>query len=193
MPSSPLLDMLRQSWLVLLLATVLGGALAGVESWLQPHIQRQAERRLLDATREVVPGGIRSEKVPLESGVAYRVVDERGEMAGWAIPATVTGFVDKIELLIGLSVDASRIIGLAILQSKETPGLGDRIREADFRAQFQDLAADQPLEVVKPGQSSPQGIDAIAGATISTWAVTRGVHEQVERVRSELGNQSSDP
>jgi Na+-translocating ferredoxin:NAD+ oxidoreductase subunit G len=190
-PASPLGEMLRQSWLVMLLAMTLGGMLAGAERWLQPRIEQQAERRLVEATRLVVPGGSHGEEISLPSGVAYRVVDQQGEPVGWAVPATVTGFVDKIELLIGLSIDGSRVLGLAVLQSKETPGLGDRIRDEDFRAQFRDLPTGQPLDVVKPGQSSPHGIDAIAGATISTWAVARGVYEQVEKVRSELVNRSS--
>lgn len=177
---------LRQSWLVILLAMLLGGALAGVERGLQPRIVQQGELRLLKAAREVVPQGTASRPRDIAGERIYLVEDSAGIPRGWAIPASTTGFVDKIELLIGVSVDGEQILGLAVLQSKETPGLGDRIRDAEFRNQFRGQPTTVELDVLKPGQTAPHGIDAISGATISTWAVVRGVRHRLERIQPEL-------
>jgi Na+-translocating ferredoxin:NAD+ oxidoreductase subunit G len=183
---------LEQSWLVLLLAMLLAGALAGIEHGLQPRIQQEAERRLLVAALDVVPGGTSSRPVEVAETSLFLVEDDQQNPLGWAIPATASGFVDKIELLVGLSLDGQRMLGLAVLQSKENPGLGERIREEAFRDQFRGLPAAAELVVVKPGQTAPHAVDAITGATISTWAVVRGVQEQLERIRPQLPDVPSD-
>ena len=73
------------------------------------------------------------------------------------------------------------IIGIRVLESRETPGLGDRIEtDLQFQKNFEKLdvrlndAADalaHPIEFVKPGQKTADWqIDGISGATISSQA-----------------------
>ena len=77
------------------------------------------------------------------------------------------------------------IVGMAVLESKETPGLGDKIeKDAAFLANFERLdvtvAADgrslvHPLELVKPNQKTrPWQIDGISGATVTKDAIVAG-------------------
>jgi electron transport complex protein RnfG len=71
---------------------------------------------------------------------------------------------------------------MEVLESKETPGLGDKIiKDEDFLANFAALdatlksdgsALENPIEAVKAGQKEqPWQIDGITGATISSKAV----------------------
>lgn len=169
----------RESWLLIALALGLGVALAAVERALRPTIEGLARARLEAALLEVVPGGRSIEERALEGRLVHEVAGESGALAGWAFAAETPGFQDRIRLLIGLDADASRIVGLVVLESRETPGLGDRIREPEFRDRF----AGQPAE-------GPVRVDAITGATISSEAVVRAVGEEVERtggaIRREL-------
>nr|MBP6700439.1 FMN-binding protein [Halioglobus sp.] len=74
------------------------------------------------------------------------------------------------------------VVGMRVLASKETPGLGDKIeKDPNFIANFsaldvslgtdgQDLA--QSIEAVKHGaKTAPYQIDGITGATISSVAI----------------------
>jgi electron transport complex protein RnfG len=168
---------LKQSWLVLLLAGSLGTALAVVEQSLEGRIEQHALDRLTKAVLEVVPGGVRSEKVSTDGQQVFEVFDETDNLRGRAVVAESAGFSDRIRLMVGLSADHSKLLGIAVLESRETPGLGERIREAAFLEQFTDRPTAVELQVVKPGQSAEQPIDAISGATISSKAVTRAVNE----------------
>ncbi len=173
---------LRQSWLVLLLAGSLGTALAVVEQLLEGRIGQHARDRLTKAVLDVVPGGIRSDEVSAGTRQVFEVFDEAGRLQGRAVVAESAGFSDRICLMVGLSADNSELLGVAVLESRETPGLGERIREAAFLDQFADLPTSVELQVVKPGQSSEQPIDAISGATISSKAVTRAVNESIANI-----------
>lgn len=169
----------RQAWLVLLLSAVLAGMLAVFDQGLQGRIQANAEARLNRAILEVVPSGASSAAETLAGHAVYRVDDAAGQIVGWAVPAESLGFQDRIRLLIGFSGDGRRILGLAVLESRETPGLGEKIRDADFREQFNDRETAAAFDVIKPGQTAPQPIHAITGATISSQAVTSAVNEQL--------------
>ncbi len=178
---------LKQSWLVLVLAGVLGTALAVVEESLKGRIQQNAEDRLERAILDVVPGGVRSEAAPPEVDHVWRVLDSNEQTIGWAVATETAGFADRIRLMVGLSPDQSSVLGVAILESRETPGLGERIREPEFLAQPEGLQTATPIEVIKPGQSAEQPIDALSGATISSRAIAKGVNESVAYVGENLG------
>lgn len=181
---------LPQAWLVLLLAVTLGGALALVERSLEGRIAAHTESRLRQAVFEVVPQGADSRLETIDGQAVYRVTDQAGGLAGWAVPAETMGFVDKIQLMIGLDATAQRITGLVVLASKETPGLGEKIRTPEFRQEFVGQPATATLEVVKPGRSAEHPIQAITGATISSQAVTAGVNQRLASIRDAVAAQA---
>ena len=75
------------------------------------------------------------------------------------------------------------MVGMEILQSRETPGLGDKIyKDADFVASFNDLSADPQIVTVKKGAGSAANeVDAITGATISSKAVVQIINRGNQR------------
>jgi electron transport complex protein RnfG len=76
------------------------------------------------------------------------------------------------------------IIGLQVLSSNETPGLGDKIeKDPDFRANFTALDASlkQEIVTVKNGEKTePWQIDGISGATVSSKAVGKALNESAQ-------------
>jgi len=181
-------NVLNQLWLVLVLAVGLGSSLAAIDRSLQPRIEANKAARLEKAILNVVPAG--SEYAEMKEKVAghqvYRVTDASGKLAGCAVPASTMGFGDMIDMMIGMTPDGQSIMGLAIIESRETPGLGDHIRDASFRDQYKGLPTSATIEVVKPGQTAQDSIDAITGATISSRAVTNGVNRTMHEVRETL-------
>jgi len=117
---------------------------------------------------------------------------EAGTLAGFAIPAQGMGYQDVIQVLYGTSETGEAIVGLQVLETKETPGLGDRIQSDEaFLANFQALdvtllpdgsAPAHAIEAVKHGEKEhPWQIDGITGATISSKAIAEILRKSTER------------
>ena len=133
------------------------------------------------------------EKARKKAGTpTHRVVhagyDENGSLVGVAIQAQGMGYQDVIRILYGYDPARDAIIGMQVLASKETPGLGDKIEKdpaflANFDALDVSLAPDRhsiqhPIEAVKSGEKSqPWQIDGITGATISSKAIAGMLRE----------------
>jgi electron transport complex protein RnfG len=114
--------------------------------------------------------------------------DDAGRLVGLAVEAEGMGYQDVIRVIYGYSFANDAIIGLRVLESRETPGLGDKIEtDPDFLANFERLdvrlAEDgsglaHPIEAVKRGaKENPWEIDGITGATISSAAIARILRE----------------
>ena len=125
------------------------------------------------------------ETLPLPAFLAY---NERGELAGAVLTGQGMGYQDNIRILFSYSFDRDAIVGMKVLDSKETPGLGDRVEiEPHFIANFEALdarlnaAGDRlanPIVTVKQGEKTePWQIDGITGATITSEAIGNILNE----------------
>lgn len=161
----------------------------------QPLILRNQAAALEAAIYRVVPESqsrkvyvVREGKlVPLEgsaapapgSEVVYGAFDAEGRLLGFAIPSEGPGFQDNIKLIYGYDPQRRVIVGMEVLDSKETPGLGDKImKDEHFRANFTALAVEPEVVPVKPGtKSQANQVDTISGATISSKAVVSIINQ----------------
>ena len=87
----------------------------------------------------------------------------------FAVPFAGQGFWDKIKGVIGIAADEKTITGVAFYEQKETPGLGARIDEEEFRSQFVGKTIEDnadPIGIIPvtetPGKNE---VHAITGAT----------------------------
>jgi len=197
---------LVQAWLVLLLVTLFGTALAGIQAKLGPVIEANKVKETMAKIPVLVLGEdlaaeladdnqtltIKSRVVEVKkNGITkfYTVYDAwlpEGKMIGHVVKADGQGYADKIELLVGLDAQGKRITGLFVLAQKETPGLGAKILEDAWRGQFKEKSTEKHLSVVKGGGDKEDQIDAISGATISSKSVTGIVNTAVANVASQL-------
>lgn len=176
---------LREAWLVLLLSLLFGGSLAAVQRGLSPKIEANKEHETLSQVPNLVPGGTPddAEAVTVGEQRVYRVVKD-GRLLGWVVPTSGQGFADRLELLLGLDPTAEKLLGLYVLEQKETPGLGNRIGERDWQQQFADRPA-TALSAVhhEPGEGE---VRAITGATISSQGVCEIVNRTIQQLRQPL-------
>lgn len=127
----------------------------------------------------------RLEPVPQPGGgdrVVYGAYDAQGQLAGVAVEAAGLGYQDTIRVLYGYVPARAAIVGIDVLESRDTPGLGDRV-ESDpaFLKNFEHLDVTlaaggerlaNPVKPVKHGtKAEPWQVDTITGATISSSAV----------------------
>ena len=127
--------------------------------------------------------------------VIYGGYDEAQAFVGYAIPAAGPGFQDTIAILYGYIPGKKQVVGMEVLESRETPGLGDKIyKDAVWVAGFSALSVEPEIIAVKKGtKSSPNEIDAITGATISSKAVVRIINEAHMAWVAQLPPAGSEP
>ena len=72
---------------------------------------------------------------------------------------------------------------MQVLDSRETPGLGDKIiTDDEFLANFEALAIEPSIVAVKKGKKThPNEVDSITGATISSEAVVKILNESSQQ------------
>lgn len=122
----------------------------------------------------------------------YAGYDENDKLVGLAVEAQGMGYQDVIRLIYGYSYADDAIIGVQVLESKETPGLGDRIEtDPGFLQNFEQLDVSllddrsnlaNPIVAVSHGKKThPWEIDGITGATISSKAIADLLNRSAER------------
>lgn len=192
-----------------LIATLaVAGAVAGffivlVHQWSQPRIQAYQAMVLQEAVQEVLGGPDHTETWFLHEGAftpappagadtsamdrIYLGFAEDGSPMGVAAAAGEPGFQDIIRLIFGYDPGASTVLGMKVLESKETPGLGDKIeKDSSFVAEFAGVEA--PLVGVKAGKATgaDDEVDMITGATISSEAIIRIINNRVTALEEPL-------
>ncbi len=146
------------------------------------------------AAFEVLPDGTLAPLSGAGTGnpKVYAGYDAQGALTGVAIEASGLGYGDIIRVLYGYDPAAQVLTGFKVLESKETPGLGDRIGKMPFLGNFQDMAVPlndardallHPIETVKAGtKTNPWEVDAISGATISSNAVGLMIRQSTDKM-----------
>lgn len=107
--------------------------------------------------------------------VTFAIFDEEGLPVSFAVPMAGQGLWGSIRGYIGVSASFDRLLGLEFVEQNETPGLGGRIDEAWFKAQFADLPLQHGEELVYG-----ENLDAVTGATSSSNAVLRIVNAALD-------------
>lgn len=123
----------------------------------------------------------------LDSLVFYPAIKD-SILVGVAVETiTKNGFTGKIKLMVGFLPDGT-INEIAVLEHKETPGLGDKMQrnKSDFHVQFQGKKPGEfKLSVKKDGGD----VDAITASTISSRAYCEAV-ERAYKTFMSLNNKN---
>lgn len=134
----------------------------------------------LGALVEALPYGERYNKVNYTGSDATVEEVYRAEGVGWAIQVSPeNSFNGGLTLMVGVN-DNGTVAGVAVVDSKESEGLGDRVREPEFREQF--VGKRGPVRV----EADSGDIAAISGATVTSRAVCAAVNSALAAA-AELG------
>ncbi len=179
-----------------------GLAIVGIYEVTLPTITAYKAKVLREAVFKVIPGVTKLQKlfyvegklqteppVPVDNeNMLYAGYNNKDVLLGYAIPAAGPGFQDTIRILYGYKPTTKLIVGMEVLESRETPGLGDKIyKDADFQKNFLALEVFPKVIMVKKGRkSAPNEVDAISGATISSKAIVKIINETNERWSKRL-------
>jgi electron transport complex protein RnfG len=208
--NTPTFAMVRTLGMV---AVICGIIIVGIYEFTLPAVNANKKLALERQVFKVIPtakrvapyfasaNGITSaegqELAPAGAMIFYAVYDAADKLAGIAAEASSSGYADQVRVLYAYDVDKQAITGIGVISMRETPGIGDKIiTDQSFLKNFEALdvhLADDlkslanAVKTVKHGtKTSPWQIDAIAGATVTSKAVGRGINESAQTLLPRL-------
>jgi len=179
---STLLNMI----LSLLVVTLVAGLSLGFVNDLTkgPKAKAKLERKI-NALKLVLPTFdnnpvtdiIKIKLGPVKDSVELYPAFSENNFKGVAIVGSSNkGFSGLIKLMVGFTTEGT-IKNIVVLDHKETPGLGTKMKDEKFIQQYRDKnPSDFNLKVTKDGGK----IDALTGATISSRAFSESVQMAYE-------------
>ena len=142
---------------------------AANEATCGPIAELQAQTAL-EAQQTVLPTAASFEEKTAADGTAYaQGLDASGQTVGYVFTTSSSGYGGLIKVMTGVD-NGGAITGVELLEISETAGLGSRVNDAGYLAQYKGSA-----EAKNIGQ-----IDVLTGATVSSKAVMNGVNSAIE-------------
>ena len=198
-----------------IVSTVCGLVIVLAYEVTKPAIKRNLNQITRDAVFDILPeardmttyavhpSGELEKLADIEGSLPklYACFDGNGQLAGVVCEAAGAGYAGVIKVLYAYNPGKECITGFSVLESAETPGLGDKIaKDEGFLANFKDLDARldasgsqlaHMIEGVKSGSKSERWqIDGISGATVSSRAVgvllNRSANDMIPLIVREL-------
>lgn len=150
-------------------------------------IQAAAEAKTNAAIAQVVPpfdGSPEEGSVSVDGAdYPYYTVSDASGVAGYAIISSGSGFSGAVQVMVGFYPDG-KIYNTAVLSQAETPGLGAKCVEPEFRDQFKDFdPAVKKLSVAKDGGD----VNAITASTITSRAFCDALNGAVRAFNAITG------
>lgn len=153
--------------------------LAVVNKVTAPKIAKNQTEKTYASMSEILPTAYDFEKIEVKEGSsvkeAYKALDSSGLDVGYCIISTAFGYGGELSVLTAIS--ENKVMGIEILSHSETPGLGAKATEPEFKNEFSEKTAG--LKVVKKNAKDNE-INAMSGATITSSAVADCVNAALE-------------
>ena len=189
------------SWRLLALMTsagaIAGALIVSVYLLTLPRIERHKSEVERAAVLEVLKSPASFDTLYLVDGALVKTLpagtqarelekvylgrDASGKRVGFAVSGTENGFQEPITVMFGYDATSHAVIAMKVISNKETPGLGDKIvKDTMFVHEFAGAAS--PLAGVKRGNGkTPNDVEMITGATISSRAVIQIINNAIAR------------
>ena len=171
--------MARYGLILGFICVVAAGLLGIVNALTSPKILAAAQAEEQAALKEVMPLADRFSAVKPDGDkeiLYYQAFDRQGKLMGFVFKASGKGYSGVIETLAGIFLD-KKISAIKVISLNETPGLGMRVAEDKFIAQF---SQQNSLDL--------SAVQAITGATISSRAVMNSVMKKAQEIEELIKN-----
>ncbi len=183
------MSFIKKLYPLVLIATVMGVLLALTYGSLKPFLDAADSREFERSLRELYPDFSRYETKTIDDKTYY-ILYQQDERVAMVFRTSATGYGGPVETLTAITNGVvARVVVMNM--SGETPGLGTKAKNPAWLAQFLGKTREE-IPTSKPDFKA-RGCDAISGATFSSLAVTRGIHEALSLyIRVEGEEISSD-
>lgn len=190
-------DMIRPTLVLFVICLIVGTAMAFTNFATAGKIEQRIIEDSENARKAVLPDADSFEKLNMEklkaasAGSGFDTISEAyaarkgDETVGYVFLAKPSGYAGEISIMIGIN-GKGYVSGVEIGDNRETPGLGSKAKDQEFKGQFYDNKY-EIVNVVKRKAEKADEIQAISGATITSKAVALGV-EQASKLADALLN-----
>lgn len=180
------MDFIKKLYPLVVIATVLGGLLALTYGSLKPLLEAADNREFERSLQEVYPSFSRYETKQL-GDKPYYILYQNDAIVAYVFRASYPGYGGPVETLTAVTNGVvARVVVMSM--SGETPGLGTKARDQKWLSQFLGRGVDG-IPTTKPDFQA-KGCDAVSGATFSSLAVTRGIHEALAMYTEIVGGEN---
>lgn len=172
------------------LGLLAAGAIAlllGVQWLTAEPVAARKMQRYLSELQQLLPGipiqvaetqVLAGKHFAVDQPVSLLTLMQSQQRLAWVFDLiTPHGYSGDIRLLVALEPQQGRVLGIRILEHRETPGLGDRIepQHSPWLKQFLGLDATLPTLAWRWRREGGR-LDSLSGATISALAVRKAIH-----------------
>ncbi|MEI8198996.1 MAG: RnfABCDGE type electron transport complex subunit G [Eubacteriales bacterium] len=181
------LKMFQPALLLTVLCLIVTLMLAATYEITKDPIARQQQEAALMQKQEIFPEGkefsnIVLSEAQIEAMAAKDIAaaeisaarDAGGNVIGYVFVTSSRGYAGNVVATTGIDTQG-KVIMVRATAADDTPGLGKRVEEKGFQAQFSNLDT-KVLTSVSAG-SGTHKIDSISGATISSRAASSAVNK----------------
>ena len=162
-------NLLKPIIVLTLIAFVCTASLAAVNKLTKEKISAASAEKTAQSMQQLFPEeqGFEAVETDAELLKKYNVsgITAAASGAGFIVETAASGYGGEISMMVAFSPSGD-ILGVKVLSHEETNGIGSRVVESeDFLSQF-----------VGKNAVKEAGVDAVAGATVSSNAVVSGVN-----------------
>lgn len=197
MKKTKIWQIIRTFVFILCLSTICGGSVSAVYSLSKEKIvqsqQLKKQKAILEASGILKTGfdGPETEIKNRFNTDVKKITDYYQCNNGIKVYAVEgEGLWGELRAMVGIKPDLQTIRGIFFTYQNETPGLGGRITEQAFRAQFDGKKI--PLHLTSAGEKpSTDSFDAITGATITSRGVKNMLNELGQRLEQKKNGEKT--
>ena len=183
-------------------ALLSGGVLASVNHITVGPIKEQNAKQLGEGIKAVmdddqlVVSATDTVALVVDGDTAHYIVhtanNKQGKMLGCAVESTVMGFGGELKVLVGFD-KKGKVLGYKILQSAETPGLGQKA-DKWFQKDGKGCIVGRKMNEKKPLTIGKEAndVDAITASTITSKAFIRAVNNAFSAYRKYMKASEAD-
>lgn len=181
-------DLIQMVFIMTLVASLCGGALAMVKIGTKDQIEYQQILFIKEpALVKILPEGYDNDPVSdrltlnierngREEEMTFFIAKKDGQTVSVAFESYAGGYAGPVGVMLAINPAEGKLQGAAVTTHSETPGLGTRIIDvASFVRQFQDQPLDKDFRLRSDGGT----IQGITGATVSAAAKANAVHRGI--------------
>lgn len=187
----------RSAFALVALGLAAAVILAGVDHLTGERIEHEQRTRALAAVAAMLPdelydNALLDDTVEISLGdlpgaaTVYRARREGEPTAAVIDLTTPRGYSGDIRLLVAVDVELN-VLGVRILEHRETPGLGDRIeaRRSDWIEQFSGRSLGDPEPEGWTSDQRGGEFDTPTSATITAAAVTEAIGQALQSAQAQ--------
>lgn len=177
---------------LMVITLFVAGLLSLINEFTKDRIAAAAEQEQKAALEKLIPGADFAElNLSDYSGIDKSIekifeAKKDGATEGYAVIASPNGFGGAVRLLVGINAKDLKITSVLRLGDSETPGIGSKA----LVQKYLDKYAGQ-TGVIEFSKNAGTGVQAIAGATITSEAVRKGVNAALAAAKAVKGGGSN--